>query len=1048
MSETVDRKSSITSSIKAPPKQSGGVLKKLAASKEWVSPFRQGNTRNWHKDLQELNSIDNIEIPKKFSSHPTLDAKKKEEAAAQAKSEESESKDEEVDAEDKDEEEGEDAADGALVAESERPLSEAELHDIASAKADEQDVDVDEDVAEKDVEDAEKEDAEANGGTETAVEDIDIVTQPESKTKDAQLEAIEAEKERILSGFKDEPVMLTHYSQLNAAASKSVDKKLNDPNRVINLGSGLKMTQGQLLAIAAQRVAPMLANINDQVSKTREEDEIFRQEKIALKVQAHEKKLLGVFDKHVLKIAKSRTKFDKEIDTLLNNLDTSMKTAEDNHTKFGEDIRDAIQKYKDDYAEREEKAVEKHEVDKETLIKNHEELTATKQQELEDAKQGQIDAENAIEELNTKKEELTESNSALDSEIDEVQATLTTKLQELEELKASHEEKVSAIAANTNEREEINKNVASSETALAEKKSKHSVLSAEVGVLAATLAAYGAKLATLNSDKSARPTRIAEAKEHFNKWEREKQEAAKQVELEHLRQRKEAEEEVETKRHKAEQEAEAARIEEEAKRKQLEEETETKRREEEEKRKQLAESDETKKLEEDIARKKQEHEDAIKAEEERLAQIEKDKELEEALKKDPEYQRQLRIQKRDMEKEEILKQREDYEAQFETRKLQTEKEAEELRIEIEDLKTKQTEKAEADRLEAERLAQLKLEEIAKLKKENEERMKIYESRIELENLQRTRLLEEVDHLKKIRELREEKAKLATQTVEDSKLAQVQRLIEEREFEVDRLTRQIEMDDDEFYAYQARKKAFLGKSNDFATTEPLTVAFGSEGAKEVQETVAPSSSIHPTIVAPIIVPQSKSVEIPPTEINNKSTSATLETSSEGVSTPTSADDGTKVASESPKKRRSFMAALGGATAAAVAKTNSVIRSPSRKSKISSPVSTPTSKETPTSPKPVGDKAEVTSPSKKEAVVEKSDISVPERDEPKIVRENSTVSGKTEGDAVDPESDDEWETVSVYEEVSSQEWESNKNDPNYLEVTQDEYDKKNKIAKTSQ
>ncbi|KAG7193211.1 uncharacterized protein KQ657_000973 [Scheffersomyces spartinae] len=1071
MSETVDRRSSITSSIKAtPPKQSGGVLKKLAANKEWVSPFRLGNTRNWHKDLQDLNNIDNIEIPKKFTSHPALDAKKKEKAAEVEDVKDSgtvkDDTEDDGDAEEKDADvegaEGTEAvtdetvAEDALIAESERPLSEAELHEISSKTEDEPEAEAEQET--------EKEPTESNGHTETAeIEDIDIVTeQPESKSKDPQLEAIEAEREHILGGFKDEPVMLSHYSQLEATASKSVDKKLSDPNRVVNLGAGLKMTNSQIMAIAAQRVAPMLANINQQVSKTREEDELLRQEKIATKIQGHEKKLEGIFEKHVLKIGKSQAKFDKEIETQLLNLDNSMKNAEENAQKFHDDTKAEIQQYKDDYAEREEKAVSKHEDDKETLIKNHEELTATKQQELEDAKQGQIDANAAIEELNTKKEQLLESNSGLNSEIEEIESKLAAKLEELEDLKASHEEKRTAIAANISEREEINNNVKSSEAVLAEKKKKHGTLAAEVGVLAATLAAYGAKLSTLGSDKTARSTRLTEAKEHYNKWEAEKQEAARQVELEHLRQRKEAEQEVETKRIKAEQEAAALAIEEEAKRKKLEEETETKRLEEEERRKQIAESEETKKLEEEIARKKQEHEDAIKAEEERLAQIQKEKELEEELKRDPEYQRELRIQKRDMEKLAIIQQREEYEAQFETRKLQTEKEAEELRLEIEELKHKQTEKAEADRLEAERLAQLKLEEIDKLKKENEERMKIYESRIELENLQRTRLLEEVDHLKKIRELREEKARLAAQTVEDNKLSHVQKLIEERELEVDRLTRQIEMDDDEFYAFQAREKAFLGKSNDFAAEEPLKiVAPSSEGAREVQENVPSNSQkdVAPVII-PTSIPQSKSVEQP----SPKDKSAT--SSSQEVSTTSSEGD----ANETPKKRRKSLraalgfggatAAIGGATAAAVAKTNSVIRSPSKKSKRPSTPETPRSEvqskavdeplmraiepeePMPKAPELKSEASELDEHKAEAPEVDEPKINAPERDEPKITRGNSTVSGKTESDVHELESDNEWETISVYEEVSSQEWDENRNDPNYLEVTQDEFEKKQK------
>ena len=59
-----------------------------------------------------------------------------------------------------------------------------------------------------------------------------------------------------------------------------------------------------------------------------------------------------------------------------------------------------------EYEEREAKAVEQHATDKETIEKNHEELLATKKQELEDAKTGQETATQEIEELKDKKTEL------------------------------------------------------------------------------------------------------------------------------------------------------------------------------------------------------------------------------------------------------------------------------------------------------------------------------------------------------------------------------------------------------------------------------------------------------------------------------------------------------------------------------------------------------------------------------------------------------------------------------------------------------------------
>ena len=103
---------------------------------------------------------------------------------------------------------------------------------------------------------------------------IELVDQPSQ----FKYEPVELPNKETLDKLQDKPVLLKHYQELNAIGVGSIANRIEDPNKVIELGSGLRMTQQQLLDIAAKRVAPVITNINDEVSKTRQEDEIKRQQ--------------------------------------------------------------------------------------------------------------------------------------------------------------------------------------------------------------------------------------------------------------------------------------------------------------------------------------------------------------------------------------------------------------------------------------------------------------------------------------------------------------------------------------------------------------------------------------------------------------------------------------------------------------------------------------------------------------------------------------------------------------------------------------------------
>ena len=81
------------------------------------------------------------------------------------------------------------------------------------------------------------------------------------------------------------------------------------------------MTQQQLLDIAAKRVAPVIANINEEVEKTQKEDKIVEKKELDASVAKHNSKLAKEFEKHVAKVEKLKAKFDKEIAGKLASID-------------------------------------------------------------------------------------------------------------------------------------------------------------------------------------------------------------------------------------------------------------------------------------------------------------------------------------------------------------------------------------------------------------------------------------------------------------------------------------------------------------------------------------------------------------------------------------------------------------------------------------------------------------------------------------------------------------------------------------------------------
>ena len=173
---------------------------------------------------------------------------------------------------------------------------------------------VEEQKLEKDAAEPEIQDGEALKGDDNIEKQIkenpiELVDQPSQ----FKYEPVELPNKETLDKLQDKPVLLKHYQELNAIGVGSIANRIEDPNKVIELGSGLRMTQQQLLDIAAKRVAPVITNINDEVSKTRQEDEIKRQQGLDNKVKKHESKLQSDFEKYLGKIGKKRTNSIKKL---------------------------------------------------------------------------------------------------------------------------------------------------------------------------------------------------------------------------------------------------------------------------------------------------------------------------------------------------------------------------------------------------------------------------------------------------------------------------------------------------------------------------------------------------------------------------------------------------------------------------------------------------------------------------------------------------------------------------------------------------------------
>lgn len=556
-------------------------LKQLTSSNTWTSPFRSGKKKNIVQEFRESNDVSKVHLPQKFTSHPTLEAEKKKALNAQAKplsdagskAEETGEEHEAVETKDVDAE-----AAAAEVKESDIDTSAAEVGETIDEKIEainesnhaaaivapaEVAVDTHEPVEAQTASEAAEEPAQAVGPSDDNIEQQVFETPIELDVPaESKYEPVQAPNQEVLDSLQDKPNLLNRYQELNAVAIGSTAKKLDDPNKVVDLGGGLKLTQQQLLDIAAKRVAPLIANINEEVAKSREEDRIVSKNELDTKVAKHRSKLRAAFEKHLGKLEKQKEKITKDHDQQLAILANDHSATVGAHEDFKILHAKNIETANSDFADREAKAVEQHEVDKQTLLKNHEELEATKKQELQSAKDDQITVGAEIEELKEKKINVGAHNEELDKEFEELTKQLEERESELQGLKDKLYTERIAVDKHEQTRKELHEKLSAAGAEVETRKSHKGKLALEVGALATAVTAYAAHLANLKSEKEKVPSLISAAKEKHDTWLQEKKDLALQVARDHEQQRLEAKEAAATEEYKAQLEEEKRQLEE------------------------------------------------------------------------------------------------------------------------------------------------------------------------------------------------------------------------------------------------------------------------------------------------------------------------------------------------------------------------------------------------------------------------------------------------------------------------------------------------------
>lgn len=1012
-------------------------LSKYTHGENWESPFRgqegeEAKPRvNLHQQFKEGNKLDGIQVPERFRRTTVIKEEKTTKVASTTDKDVNVKADESTkvtnstkgvvaasDA-DADVDDAKLAKVDATDAESERPLTaeEKDNHEI-------------DDVEEEDTKEATKEAVAET--TDSADKELAIADEKETETvpaitdtsaisdkalNDAQDEAdkaaaevsVDADKytpvnqeDTRMEQFKDQPAMLQRYVDLQAQGVASLTKAADDPNALIDVGGGLKIRQQDLLDMAAKRVAPVLANINEAVGKTRDDDEEKRLAALAAKSEAHETKLSKDLEKHKSKIEKKRTAYLKKIDEQKENISRMKKGVQTRSADHKLKVEGEIEGLHADSKHREERAGEQHESDKDTIHKNHDELVATKQQEIADSKQRHADTTTRIEELHEAKLKFHDHNSELQTKLEALQKQADEQQTKVDEVKGKYDAEDVIVKKNEEKIAGLRSKIGELKTEVETKRKERDGLKLAIEALAVLIAGYLTTLATLQNDKQVRSERLKDAQQKNKDWETHKSALALEVAAEHEKQRLQAQAQAQTKQ-----------------------------------------------IQLDLEFEQLQAEQARHEEKQRLLRLKEERESEARAQEKAEAERRERVEWREREKARIAEDRATREKEYALAEEKRKQELAALEAEIADIEANKLERAKDARARAERVAQEKEEELARLEAEHAENTAMYKEKLALEETQKKRLEEEGIHLARIKELQAQRQKAVQESESDTYPAEFQEKIKEQENKIKSLQQQI-ADDDDLYTGKVKTKELTETQE----AQPLT-------KKKISNMLLESeTSLNSENRAVVSKESSKEAAKLGSSWNRLKKKFSREESPKkaAVVAPKSKEAAKPKSKEAakPKSKDSKLngvgagaAVAGGAAAGGAAAVAATSITPAASGDLAAPAaSTPVSlnrtatAETTLDPKAADKVIPPPVEAKSSAQQQRTVAATTTADQvpavPKgsdIARQPLVVSRTTTG------TDSEYDTYSVYEEVTSEEYERNKNHPDYFQVTTEEFEKHN-------
>ncbi|KAH3661905.1 hypothetical protein OGAPHI_006084 [Ogataea philodendri] len=346
----------------------------------------------------------------------------------------------------------------------------------------------------------------------------------------------------------DKPKMLNRYKENKLVASQALNNTLvQNPDRVLNLGAGLRLTEAQIYEIARKRVAPVLKKVDQQVEDNLKRDEQRAKEEEDRITKKDEAKLAKELSKYTAGIEKENAAIAASFVAPMNKLDSDMAASKAAAEKYIEDVKAKIEQDKVDYEELEKKAAEQHITNKENVHKRAAEYKEERTKALALAKEQQVVETEKEKEVRAAGEDFQTKADSVESELAEKEKELEEKIAALEGLAASKYEKQTLIASATRRKLEAERKVAIITARHTQAKSNSEKLEKNVSVIQEGIDKHTSKKELLNTTGK---EQLAEQRTAANKavedWEAEKQ----QIRLEEAQkqERKRAEEEEERKR--------------------------------------------------------------------------------------------------------------------------------------------------------------------------------------------------------------------------------------------------------------------------------------------------------------------------------------------------------------------------------------------------------------------------------------------------------------------------------------------------------------------